>query len=296
MYNTSVIMDWYSFTTRLKTPLDNPETMLEVASNSIRYAIGDYIYNAIFNVDGWELGGGRRPYKGGYIHSENGVRVWFGGQSTVLVEFSGKGCETLRKHGLVQALIASTWERCTRIDIAVDIDSGGLVDEIADSVGNARIKTSGRNNSPTGVTRYIGSRKSEKMVRVYEYYDPHPRAGSTRVEYEHKKQQARVTASYMVHYDAAHVADMISKIYDWRHEAMSIRNVVEKMPSPVSDARTDAKTISWIMRQVAPAIKRLISDGKISEPEKWLLDTFMPPKIGDVDGNTQKASFELEED
>lgn len=284
----SVSVDWYSFTTWLRSENDNPETMLEVATNSLEYHLGRELFTHIFTRSGWEVGNGRRPYKGGWVNSEQGVRVWYGGQPTVLVEFSGHGCKWLREHYAIDELIALTYDRCTRIDIAVDIDSGGLVDEIADSAGNNRFKTTGRNESPTGYTRYIGARKSEKMVRVYEYYEPHPRSGTTRVEYEHKKKQARITAGWLTQMSTEDVADSIGKIYDWRHEEMKPNEYVPKMSSPISEQRTDASRIRWIYKQVAPAVKQLIREGKISDPMSWLVETFIPEDWEDMDGNRQQ--------
>lgn len=293
LYRKSAHVDWYSFTTILKSLPDMPEMMLDVATNSLRYRLGDDLFRAIFvDTKGWTIGLGRRPYSGGYQNDEIGIRVWYGGQHSVLVEFTGTGCEWLSGAGLLNKLIIATGERCTRIDIAVDVMAGGLVDAIADSAANNRIKTVARNESPTGLTRYIGSRKSEKLVRVYEYHEPHPRAGVTRVEYEHKKQQARITCGYVAAYGVEHTAKMCAAIYEWRHESVMNDEYVERMPSPVSEARTDAKTLHWIMKQVAPAIKKLIADGKIKNPQQWLMDTFMPSQVGEPGGNAKLGLFD----
>lgn len=287
MTTKSAHIDWYSFTTRLKLLNSNPETMIEVASHSLEYVLGTENYNNIFTRDGWELGGGRRPYTGGFVNEKQGMRVWFGGQATVLVEISGSGCEWLRERDLLMPVIQATYERCTRIDIAVDIDDGGLVDAIMDSAGNNRMKSREAKDTPTGYTRYMGARTSEKFLRIYEYKDPHPRAGVTRVEYEHKKRQAKITAGWVTQMSVEDVADSIGKIYDWKHEMMKPSDYVPKMPSPVSAARTDAGKLSWIYKQVAPAIQKLIAEGKVRDPEQWLIDTFMPKDYKDLDGNVQ---------
>ena len=274
-YIKSAHVDWYSFTTRLKSINDDAATMEDVAINSIAYVVGDEILDIVFNRDGWEAGSGRRPYKGS-LWNNAGVGIHFGGQSTVLVEFTGQGCEYLRSVGALQSIIKATYERCTRIDIAVDIQASGLVNAIADSASNNRISTVGESKSPTGHTRYIGSRTSEKLVRVYEYYPPNPRAGTTRVEYEHKKKQAKITAGWVTQMPVEDVANAIGKIYEWKHEAMQYNEYVPKMVSPINENRSTAKKMQWIARQVAPAIKKMIAEGDIKNPEQWLLEMFLP--------------------
>lgn len=275
---TSCHIDWYSFTASLKKPIDVGEYALDTATNAVRYLIGDYLFKGIFlHESGWELGNGRRPYKMGYENREIGMSVWFGGQTTVLVEFSGKGCAWLSQRTMLMMLIAATHHRTTRIDIAVDVDGVNLVKEIKEGMNNGRITTFGYAKSPTGHTEYIGNRKSDKFCRVYAYTSPdNPRYGSTRVEYEHKGKQSRITSRVVLDNGVPHTAAQIAEYYKWNcAELHTADGMVEKIPSVQTD-RAQSKRIEWLQRQVKPAIRNMIEDLGIENPQEWLIAMLLP--------------------
>lgn len=278
---TTVHVDWYSFTTKLKSRIEPNEYMVETARNSIEYVLGRGLFEEIFvNTDGWTLGGGRKAYKGGYINPKYGISVWFGGQSNVLIEFTGKGCAFLAKNGWLRTVVDMTHDRTTRMDIAIDVDGENRVMEIKNSLGNKRIRSFGQKVTPNGHTEYIGNRTSDKFCRVYAYLNPeHPRYGKTRVEYEFHGKQAKIMAFGYLQDGVVTTAQQINNYYKWGVSDLTLdSHVKEVIPSVTSD-RSQGKKIEWLKKQVRPAIQNLIDDMGITDPKAFVLEMLLPEYI-----------------
>lgn len=283
---TTTHIDWYSFTLRYQHVLSSAEFALAQVSRSLESRLGVDAYEAIFNSDGkWELASGRTPYAMGWYNKLFGVWVWYGNQSTALVEFTGRGTQTLRELDLLHNVVESTHEIATRIDVAIDLYSDITPREFVSAGYNKRISKSIIRDSKEGVTYEIGSRKSEKFCRVYRYNEPHPRSDAMRIEYECKKGQAKIVSRYWLAHGTAYVADMLTKSYKWLHEENPIMdNMVDAMPSDTSK-RSSAKTLVWLITQVAPAFKRLVEEGTIQDPDEFIKTYFT------VDTPRQTAMF-----
>lgn len=270
-------VDWLSFTTKLRNPITNLEFAEKAAINSIEYLVGDELATQIFKEsEGWLIAGGRRPYQMGYYSKDVGCNVWFGGQDTVLVEFTGSGCNWLRNAGLLLALMGKVQSRVTRIDIAIDLIGDLTPDVVVASLGNKRIKSRGEQITQSGHTIYIGSRKSDKFCRVYRYNEPMPRSDRCRVEYELKRSQAKTACEYILANGIATAADSMSAYYKWELEEMQPEyEFISPMPTEYIE-RSDAKTMHWLITQCAPAFKKLVEKGAIGHPEQFFKMYFMP--------------------
>lgn len=277
---SSVSIDYLSFSVDLVNKIDDSLLAMRVVADSLRELLGHVIFEGIFlEPDGWEPASGQRPYKYGQANHQIGVFVWFGGHSNALIQFSGNGCKFLERYDWLSDVIAAAKDRLTRLDMAIDIETPVTPSEFVKAGYNGRIRSGGYANSPTGETYWIGSRSSQKYCRVYRYNEPHPRHKLLRIEYETKKAQARIAAEVILDRGLAYATESLTKYYRWEHEVMpEPADMVEKMQSEIS-TRTDAKTLHWILVQCAPAIRRLVENGTISEPREFFEKHFLPKMI-----------------
>lgn len=139
--------------------------------------------------------------KGGYHYSAScgGVLVAWGEiRSDVLVTIQGEVCEELGISGLVALSLLTALEPTSRLDVAWDaeclvpemfaeaFEAGNVVTRIQRPLNpnTGRRKGIKRYSDHEGDTVYLGSRASERFLRVYD------RRGSTRVELELKERRA----------------------------------------------------------------------------------------------------------
>lgn len=275
--NSSIAVDYLSFSVDLTNIIHDENIAMMVFASAMREMIGHEDFDKVFvEPDGWENCRGQRPYTHGKCNRNIGVFVWFGGQSNALVQFSGHGCKFLEKSQMLLSVISSAIDRLTRLDIAIDIETDTLPIDFVSAGYNNRIKSYGEQRSASGQTCYVGSRVSQKFCRVYRYSEPHPRARFLRVEYETKKAQAQIAAKSILANGLAYASESLTKYYDWKHADMPETNaMVEKMQAEVTQ-RSSAKTLYWLLTQVAPAIRRLIEDGTIENPDQFFNENFMP--------------------
>ena len=138
-------------------------------------------------------------------------------------------------------------------------------------VGRMRSRT--HISSDTGETVYIGSRKSEQFVRIYRYSQPHPRAHLLRVEYVARKKTAKAIAAKVL-------TDDLSSIYSWVVGKFSLPDAVgsDYAASDVSLEvyhKDTSKTMLWLIKSVAPAMRRLIASGDLNLAE-FILEYIQP--------------------
>lgn len=223
----------------------------------------------------WKDGPGRKGYKAGKTVEELGFYCWYGGQQTALFEFTGVGCQSLREAELLRPLIEATQERATRLDVAADRKTKLTPHEFVSAGYTKRVKSENRRTSDTGDTITLGSWKSDRFVNVYRYHPPHPRSDTLRVEWRLKRDYAKSAAVYYLAYDAAHVVAMCDNSTKFKHPSWSRKNIMEKLPTTPS-MKTDAGTLHWLIKQVGPAIKRLVRQQVIEDPQAFFEEHFMP--------------------
>ena len=182
------------------------------------------------------------------------------------LEVSGAHCAKLS--ALMPQVLADYSDSLSRVDLAVDIETRTTPLEFDALTSPTRINTRSRMASSTGETVYVGSRSSERFVRIYRYTAPHPRSHLLRVEFQLKGDFARALGQ-----DAGAGASLVGIAAelgnhfgfhhpDWKPDAI---------PSPLrvkSHAQT-GNTIHWLTTTVAPLLRRLEREQRL-DVEAWL--------------------------
>jgi DNA relaxase NicK len=248
--------------------------------DDLHEALNDYLQSdwdlILSQVNDWMFCAGRRPYGNGY-RTEKGIAIYYNtGLPHVLVEISGKGCDYLRKVGVMETIIVRMQERMSRIDFAVDIETETTIQDYVDGVVTEKFKARSFVTSKTGDTQYIGSRASERYARFYRYNPPHPRHKYLRNEFVFRKKSAKLFAQQLIDRDFEYegIAKSCGALYDIEHPDWFSPS--ETIPlSNYTPERRQGKTISWLCGQVAPAFKRMVKEGIIENPEEFLKEYFL---------------------
>lgn len=269
-------IDWYSCTFK-RWDSWQPDHLLRkwAALSDLRAIVGDTLMQPFYEL-AWDEMPGRAPFAISIGADEGGIRI-FGGEKVDywLLEVSGRGCDHLRAWLMLKHIIDATSERVTRLDIACDLPGGPTPDEFVSAGYSGRIKAHSRMQSKTGTTHYVGSPKSDRFARVYSYDKPHPRAGVTRVEMVLRKKYARGLLEQTSASEIEFIADSIGNAFDWKHSVWTeAASEAAPLSVPSPDRRTGA-TEKWLISQAAPAFQRLVKEGAINDPVKWLSDWFI---------------------
>lgn len=201
-------------------------------------------------------------------------------------EATGRGCGNLRA-------IAPDWinsfrgkeEKITRIDIAVDIITDTTPREFAHKVGSNRAAY-GAQDSVTGSTVYLGSKKSDRYVRVYRYNPPHPRSDKLRIEMVFRRKQCLSMMGSIFEHGLWEAALMAGQIYKFQHKDWTSLEGFDPDKEKVKAMPVEQRgqnTLMWFIRQVLPAIERMEKEGIISRKDlvnQYILpsDKKAPPK------------------
>jgi len=218
----------------------------------------------------------RAPYTDSWKLGDNGITL-FASPNLVhcCVEISGQGCENLIKTSLLADVLRCCEERITRIDVASDIETKVRPVEFVKDVIHERMRTSGHVVSDTGETCYVGSQKSDRYARVYRYNDPHPRAHLLRIEHVFRRDYAKVVAREITQSGVDSVAYSAGKAFGWVHVVWKPESVQEADLSVVKAEPTMGGTVFWLIKSVAPAFKKLVAKGIISDPDQFVRDYFL---------------------
>jgi len=220
--------------------------------------------------------GGRTPYSDSWHFPDSLVTLYANPKlDHILIEFSGQCCEIMRQRELMGKILEVAAVRGTRIDIACDIETTTTPDEFVGEGHSDRFQTTGRYDSPSGQTVYIGSQKSERFCRVYRYAEPHPRAKLLRVEYVMRRDHAKAVARECRYKSIQSVVRSLGEAYkwasgEWQPEEAEWAEITVERPEK---ARKNA--VRWLITQVAPAFQRLVREGNIVDPELFLKEHFL---------------------
>jgi len=221
-------------------------------------------------------------YTEAYV-SEHGVQAMYGRAEMGLhVIYSGQALQAMYNAGYdTEGIIKnanSLGARCTRCDIALDIlDGASGVDVYAANIRVGRAKSASKTwrnleNAEGGKTLYIGSRASERMVRIYDKKAERAAAFVTvdanswiRAECELKGDRARdfLKACKDNKIEDVMVSHLVSAVdfptvADWKQATTTGGKWVE----PTETHRKDTKTRHWLMSSVALIIaKEAAHDG-----------------------------------
>lgn len=260
-------LDWLSFT--LETP-EQPRTgndlLLLVQSLIKEHKDHELLRSLLLDGQTYSPAVGRTPYRIALANSDSSIRLLGSSPTdTVLIEISGRTASEISDFDTAQRLLIGVMDRVTRVDIAVDVFTGTGPIAFTSAGYNNRFRTSSQVVSSTGETVYVGSRKSDRYCRVYRYSSPHPRSDRLRVEYVFRGKLARVA---IVELKAcrtwADIASRLGATYEWRHPDYYTTPGTSGIGTGTVEPSLSDETVSWLYRQVAPAIVRLVNERAIS--------------------------------
>lgn len=263
-------IDYYSFIIPVK------ETRYGTVSETNRHNTWQFIrllppeHHHKFGEGNWGVERGTGFYSVRLRHEATGTAVSFGDTNPHLfVELSGRACANFDAIDCLSLIIAATQDRCSRIDFAVDIETELDPEQFSAFRNGKAFKSNGTINSPSGKTVYLGSRKSERMARVYRYFDPHPRSHLLRVEAEYKGDAAKVAAKHLVQTSVRQACLDAHKPFGWLHTVWN-SDGDEGLKIPYKGySPSNASTVRWLYGDVITALRKAIEGGLV-ELDDWL--------------------------
>jgi DNA relaxase NicK len=248
---TDAKIDWLSFTIERDAPMASLETM-----------VGTF----------QETGQGRNGYTKTFT-SETGAMLLSGGNVNMgtHIILTGSSLETIRNNGNVDSelcrLVLALSGKAARLDLAIDIVRGSLtVQDCEDAWMSREMVTPAKSSTRItsfprgGNTLYIGSRSSERMLRIYDKaveQDIVDQGAWLRLELEIKKLRARATLGAIG--TTPQTRWVINRAFrdfcDWDNSEFrtatddnfaEIATIPRKMPN----------LLHWLQTQVAPAAAR----------------------------------------
>jgi len=270
------IVDWLSFSVSAPVhrrtgavqwldPL-NKNLCRRQALVEVSRMIGADAMDTLFNTLPPQMEDARFPYQYAIIDERTSARISFNSQlSHIGVEISGKGMAALHEKRLVDRVSMLVSPTCSRIDVSIDFLTDLSPSEFVAAGWNGRIYSTMTVTSPTGVSEYIGSPKSDKRACIYRYATPHPRSPYLRVEHRYRNQAAKAMCRYVGTNGIAMAVKYSGLDFDWQSPIWDIGDlVVVDLPNLVADAR-DHNFAQWLLRQVFPAMRKAERQGRIDD-------------------------------
>lgn len=273
------IVDWISFTIMIEQDFSSRVTILDSWDNFLyafeRFSpdMNRYFMESI--LDGWKPSRGRSPYSHSWSNDAGFVVFYSPKLPHALIEITGTGCDRLRKDHVLNKVLHTVRHRVTRFDFAVDVECETKPSEVVEDGISGRFKSKSNIISETGETQYVGSRKSDRYLRVYRYNAPHPRSGLMRYEFVFKKQLARdMLQSYVAgEFNDDRMMSYCGHAFGIEHETFSTK--AKPIPTHIyRKERENAGTLRWLVAQCAPAFKKLVKQGVIENPEEFIKEYF----------------------
>lgn len=199
---------------------------------------------------------------------------WGGVNPHAYFQWTGMGCEWLRKTDNLYDIIVAVQDRVTRIDFATDIVTKTTPKEFVARCQSERFKSRTSIQTPTGDTEYVGSRTSQQMARVYRYHKPHPRAKFLRVEVELKQDKAKAAAKQLTMVGLKETCQAANASFQWGHPDWDVPSLqVARIPSKKHD-KSHAATLRWLENAVVPALKALERE-EVLDIKEWFESRFL---------------------
>jgi len=270
-------IDWLSFTFSPVYDTETEDSYERAIQVGLLYMFTPDVVSAYFAGAWRKQERARAPYADSWADVENGL-VCFASPNLnhATIEISGQGCERLIALGGMETVLNAAQERITRIDIACDIETDTRPIDFVAVLSHDRMRSNGTINSETGQTCYVGSKQSERFARVYRYNKPHPRSHLLRVEHVFRRDYAKQVARAIVANSVSEVGMEAGRAFGWAHGDWDVTASGEIDISITSPEKNAGKTVSWLVRSVAPAVQRLIADGTIRDPAAFFAAYFMP--------------------
>jgi len=269
-------IDWLTFTIPMVYFGEDNNAYAEAISNGFEDMCGLDLRAKVFGGEWEKQERSRAPYTDAWILPAMGITLFASPNLPhACVEISGKGCEQLLSKNLLSEILGCAKERVTRIDIACDIETATKPSDFVKELSHERMRTSGHVLSDTGETCYVGSLKSERFARVYRYNAPHPRSHLLRVEHVFRKDYAKKVASTFAYATVDQIAKSAGDAFGWKHVDWQPSLVDAPVISVTKERGNAGNTVFWLVHSVAPAFKRLVETGAITNPDEFIQRYFL---------------------
>jgi len=158
-------------------------------------------------------------------------------------------------------------ERTTRLDLAVDFPDGVTPADFVAGKKENRFRVTQTNDEDTGLTQYVGSRKSDRFARVYRFNAPHPRAGVLRVEHVLRGRYSKILSTGLITSSIAEQVAILGNTFGWTHESWKPETVTDGKLRAKRHDKDDASTLRWLIKAVAPSLAKSHNSGLIDLPD-----------------------------
>lgn len=256
-------IDWISLTIPTNAPFVGGSDMVFQGVLELAVMVLPDVFAPISIIGEWEVQQGRGVYQFARMHTKTKIRLSFGDvNADIYLEISGQACDSIRGFTTLEKIFQAEDIRLSRVDLACDYETDLSVDLIIGKGYKATFKSRADWRTEDGDTTYIGSRKSERMLRVYRYHKPHPRSHLLRCEVELKGDAAKAIGRRIIASGETQACADALAIFDLQHELIR-----ESIPtaSPLRAAGSDkAKkgTARWFLKQVKPALLKAHKNGE----------------------------------
>jgi len=268
-------IDWYSFSVFVGGGDDRGFSETAVRMREALNELREDLSFMLGMEDTIEPLKGRAPYSHQYRSKETLCHFFFHPKlDHALIEIPGQACDRLMARGFLYDILAATWHRSTRVDIAADILTDTKPSDFIAQRDVARFRSHSSFISESGETEYIGSRTSDRYARVYRYNEPHERAHLLRVEHVLKAEQARQLVPQLTAETLTTVVAQLGNSFGWKHsdwkpEMLSDEKLIFWRPE-----RREGKTIFWLADTIAPLLRKMHHDGTI-DARQWFKENVL---------------------
>lgn len=247
-----MIIDWISITI-----VGTPKGVL-----SIEQWLGDNGLSALL-ADGIGPIGHWRPYQVAVGNDLFRV-LWQHNAEWSTLAVNGQGCAVLGD--AVYDLLSLNADRITRVDVAWDMGQHSI--SPVEHAGKISGRTKAVMESDSGETLYIGSRTSDAFVRMYQYKEPHERAGNTRIEAEFKRSYCLPVVEALTTGNSAGVAAWVARKVNLPY-GHPVFDVADTKPMKMSTERIPGQDgwERWLRRAAIPAVRKAIKAGIVTLDE-----------------------------
>lgn len=297
---TSVTVDWLSYTLKWGSkylPVSFKHRSLVVLAENVSGHIGQ-----------WMQGKGFKGYTVG-IHSldVDGLSVFMHPSRPdmgIHVSYSGRALARMAIPDLLR-FVHEAGGSVTRLDIAVDVFHQWDIRELKRAADakewDCKVKKKPVLLDGEGLTLYIGSRTSEKFLRIY---DKAAESGTpfawTRIELECKAEFARGVFGHLVMNGWDRIPNLIRGFCDFNKNAAWRKEMMNTHPAlSIPKAERHSDTDTWLLTSVMPSLVK-----RLNESEEFRLrwgaafrlhvEAFTGVGEGDRDIFDGKGDFELQ--
>lgn len=261
-------IDYYSFTILEETSFHSR------GEPTIEYVISKFLSvtgtRPEWNMDRstWTLESGGKNYSVRLRHNATDVTLSFGSKNShIYAELAGRACDAYESVDALVPLVSVTAERASRIDVATDFETQISPEEFSDCRNKEKWKYAPHYPSESGETSYVGSRKSERMARVYRYNPPHPRSKLLRVETEYKGKASKSVARLVGETPILTLAKRTNAIFGWTHPLWLELGQPSAAIKYKHYRPENAATVRWLYGDVAKSIRKAIKLGYLEWDE-----------------------------